>query len=296
MEFVTVANYFHLNLKRLKEQYSSAGIELNILGLDDDIVLGWDHQGNNFGFKMKMLHDFLREKAKSNPDTILVFTDAFDVLFYGSQKEILAKWETFHCEALFSSEFFCHPDQGLASAYPRSCTSFNRQRYLCSGAFIGRVGYLYSMMEKYTYQITDDDQEYWTNIFLKEYDTGLIRLDVENLIFNNTGSELLDIEVVENRYRNKKTGTTPNYIHANGSGWVIPLYDNWAVTGKRAGFQHVEALQKIWRTASYCSENKLRLIIILLICLCIIFCAISVLRNQTIQITNWAYKQFTQMT
>ncbi len=294
LEFISVANYLHLNLKRLKEQYLNAEIDLKILGLDTDIVLGWDHQGNNFGFKLKMLHEYLAEKSKANPETVVVFTDAFDVLFYGSKKEIMVKWNSFHCEAVFSSEFFCHPNPKVAALYPQICSSFNRQRYLCSGAFIGRVGYLYEMMEKYQYQITDDDQEYWTNVFLKEYQSknGPIQLDLENLIFNNTGGELLDIEVTKNnRFINKTTGTEPNYIHANGSGWVIPVFDNWAVTQKRAGFQHIEALQKIWTIASYCDENKLLLMILLILCLLVLLYVMLVVKNQIFSLTNWMFRR-----
>lgn len=243
ISFVTVANFEHLNLIRLKEQYKTADIDLRVLGMNADIEFGWDFKGSNFGFKIEMLRKYL--ETIKDPSQIVCFTDGFDVIFNrSSEKEILSKFSVFDAKAVFSAEKVCHPNRKLASQYPSTDSVY---KYLNSGTFIGEAKYLLDMMNKYPYDMQLDDQLYWTQIFLKEQATGDIKLDYYSSIFMCTANSLLDVDLdaSQNRFMNVLTKSHPSFIHLNGIGPVTyTTYDSWLQTGKKSGFGFIGALQR----------------------------------------------------
>lgn len=261
LKIVGVANYEHLNLKRLKEQIAESDVDFTVLGMDDSINFGWENKGKNFGFKLKTFHEYLKT---SNPDDIVVFIDLFDVLFYGNKEEIISRYNKFNSKAVFSSEYFCHPFPKLAKEYPPTDSQY---KYLNSGTFMGQAGYLLKMMNKYPYTVEDDDQGYWTRIFLSEKETEDIKLDYKNEIFNCTAGKLFDIEPVtigENRrVLNITSRNTPNFIHFNGNGFLMTTYDNWIVTGKKSGFAYVKAVNSITLSWQTIKKNLLYIIVII---------------------------------
>lgn len=57
------------------------------------------------------------EKHKDDKDMIIMFTDAYDVLFNADQEKILETFRQFDARVVFSAEGFCWPDTNLASKY-----------------------------------------------------------------------------------------------------------------------------------------------------------------------------------
>lgn len=57
------------------------------------------------------------EKHKDEKERIIMFTDAYDVVFNGDKEQILARFRESGARVLFSAEGFCWPDSSLASQY-----------------------------------------------------------------------------------------------------------------------------------------------------------------------------------
>ena len=55
------------------------------------------------------------ESHKDDPEKIIMFTDAYDVLFNADQEKILEQFLQFNARVVFSAEGFCWPDPNLAS-------------------------------------------------------------------------------------------------------------------------------------------------------------------------------------
>jgi len=66
------------------------------------------------GQKVIMLRKEL-EAHKHDKEMIIMFTDAYDVLFNADQEKILETFLQFDARVVFSAEGFCWPDTSLAS-------------------------------------------------------------------------------------------------------------------------------------------------------------------------------------
>lgn len=133
---------------------------------------------------------------------------------------------------LFSSEKYCWPDKSLEKEYPKS----DNKKYLNSGAFIGYAPSVYSLVSHTPVDNEDDDQLYYTQIYLdKELRTSIgIKLDLSSRLFQNLNGALHEVEVrfieakeitQENAdafLYNKVHQTKPSLIHGNGNS-KIPL-------------------------------------------------------------------------
>lgn len=129
-------------------------------------------------------------------DEIILFTDAIDAVFVAEQKEIIDKFNHFNCPLLFSAEVNCWPDKSMEKNYPAPSVHF---RYLNSGAFIGRAGYLKYLYEKYPiFEIGKNpayfwsNQYYWNLVFQNE--SANIQLDHSGELFFNTSITISNID------------------------------------------------------------------------------------------------------
>lgn len=66
------------------------------------------------GQKVLLLRKEL-ELHKDDPEKIILFTDAYDVLFNADEEKILEKFRSFDARVVFSAEGFCWPDANLAA-------------------------------------------------------------------------------------------------------------------------------------------------------------------------------------
>ena len=180
-------------------------------------------------------------------DEIIFFTDGYDTMFLCAEEEILEKYHNVENKIIFSAEINCWPDSKLAAKYPKTISPF---KYLCSGGFIGKAGYIRMKIEEQleTPSIKEyafSNQIYWTEHFLRDQKN--IRLDTECQIFLALSSEIdmLYIKKAENeenfnKYLKQKvnwfnkyftfkknriyikgTKTMPCHIHTNGLSKLI---------------------------------------------------------------------------
>ena len=208
--YITVATRPHPVLDKLIEKVQQNGETIEVLGLHENRSIGWEHQ-QRFGVKLREVADFLKRPQLKSNDLVL-FTDAYDVAYFGTQYEIIERYKSFNCSIVFGCEKECHPDPHLAALYRNKDKEFS---YLNSGLFIGTVQELRKCIIYYEYTDTDDDQRYWTKQYFENQ--GVITLDYENKLFLNTSGFdknyfMCDIDASIAYYKL----ANPQFVHING--------------------------------------------------------------------------------
>lgn len=190
---ITVATKECFELQMLRKSCSIRGYDLVVLGLDQE----W----RGFGMKVILTREYLLQHPEI---TYFMFVDAYDVL-------LLHKLIRIPDHILFSTEKGCWPDHD--APYPHN-PGHGEWRYLNSGSYIApRTDYL-DMVDKFPIEYSDDDQRYFTNIYLK---TDRIKLDFkceifQSFAFNYTGQ----VRCTGNHVHNNVYNTYPPIIHFNG--------------------------------------------------------------------------------
>jgi hypothetical protein len=206
---ITVATLPHPVLDNLKLQVDQQdGAVIHVLGSDENRPIGWQSRGN-FGLKLSKVFEFLQNPALDDHAMIL-FTDAYDVAYFGTRNEIMMKYDQFSTPIVFGGEKYCNPDPHKKSEYPETTAEFP---YLNSGLFIGRVWALRICMQDYEYNDAHDDQRYWTDKYL--HSPEMISIDRDAKLFLNTVDMDMKVFSYENNrvhYRNQ----TPALVHVNG--------------------------------------------------------------------------------
>ena len=169
-------------------------------------------------------------------DAIVCFVDAYDVLVYGGEEEILRKFYRYDCDILFGAEVNCYPEENraayskLSGIHGQVTTNY---QYLNSGCYIGRVKALRDMLswksEEEIETISDlgGDQNYFTQYFLAHarerivQDNGQflwkIRLDTHQSLFQNMCKvNIPDFAMVDGRLYNTVLAELPCIVHLNG--------------------------------------------------------------------------------
>ncbi|PWK16674.1 hypothetical protein LV89_04840 [Arcicella aurantiaca] len=123
---------------------------------------------------------------------IILFTDGYDTIFIGGEKQILKRYELVSPESgiVISTEKYCSPDSSLTNLYPLVRTQY---RFLNSGGIIGKVSDILELLEKVSVLNSENEnivsnqykwsnQYLWTQVFLKEKDLN-IKLDINCELF-----------------------------------------------------------------------------------------------------------------
>lgn len=208
VHYITVATKPHPILNNIIKRVENNKEKLYILGMQENRLIGWNAKGN-FGVKLKEVKNYIDNDKLDNED-IIIFTDAYDVIYTGNQEIILDRYLNMKKPIIFGSETECNPDPERETDYLIMNEKFP---YLNSGMYIGKVWAIRECMKEYIYNDKDDDQRYWTSKFFERPD--LISLDYKNELFLNTyGIEIEDVRWNrQEAYYNLKN---PQFIHVNG--------------------------------------------------------------------------------
>ena len=197
----------------------------------DIVILGWGIKWKGLSQKLEAAQKY----ASSLPgDDIILFTDAFDVLFTGSAHNILASYFSLNYDILFAGECGCWPhimDEPKAcfDKYPLSPTPY---RYLNSGTWIGKASIAANMLlEVIKLAGSSFDNANDQKLCADMYMSGKfgIAVDFNASIFQ---SMLMTLEAPlpmcnpykdliltkDGRYYNKRTNQYPSVFHFNGGG------------------------------------------------------------------------------
>lgn len=135
------------------------------------------------GYKINLFKKAL-EEYKNDKDRIILFTDAYDVVFLGSLDEIVKRFKQTNARILFGAEGYCWPKEELKSKYPEVKKG---KRYLNSGLYMGYAADVYELLNYKPLKDTDDDQLFFTEAYLDENLRKKleIKLDHTSEIFQN---------------------------------------------------------------------------------------------------------------
>ncbi len=172
---------------------------------------------NGYIDKIKAMKDILQ---KFNPDDILCFVDAYDVLCTASPEKIMKAYNNFNSPLIFSTELNCFPPH-LQSRYDPLPNGPTRSKYVNSGGYIGRVDAIKEFLSWMPMEDIDrmcqvgGDQTYFAEYYLSF--PNKVTLDYKQEIFQNMffvgWSEML---FVNSRVYNKTLQTSPCFLHFNG--------------------------------------------------------------------------------
>ncbi|KAH8411190.1 hypothetical protein KR222_010054, partial [Zaprionus bogoriensis] len=206
-------------------------IEITSLGLGEEWK-GGDMKSAGGGFKINLLREAIKP-LKDAQDTIILFTDSYDVIITATLEDIVDKFKESGAKLLFSAEKYCWPDKSLANRYPE--VEGKASRYLNSGAFIGYAPQVIELLED-PIEDTGDDQLYFTKVFLDETKRTKLnmKLDTQSRLFQSLHGAKSDVKLKVDLDSNQGTlqnidfMTTPAIIHGNGLSKVdLNAYGNY---------------------------------------------------------------------
>ena len=214
VKFFAFATEANSGLKMLHESSLKYGIPLEYAGLNKEWSDGnkarLDYPGG--GQKVNILKEVIRDMVD---DTIVVFTDGYDVLYNEGSKKIIEKFKTFNTKVLFGAEQTCWPDENLKEQYPDSVLAMESPcKFLNSGVIIGYVGELKRITNE-DISDTDDDQLYYT----KKYLSGEFSIKLDHnceIIQNLADFDQLKINKLTSKLENTLFDKVPCIIHGNG--------------------------------------------------------------------------------
>lgn len=206
----TVRGYLPIYMRQL----SGAGIEVSV-NIVNDI------ENINAGGTTRWTMNTIREMCDKYGDyRRIIFTDAFDVMFFGTADQVISKVPD--TGVLLGAERNCYPDPSLASAIPGE-TPWR----FCNGGLLAGTP---SEFHKWTRSL--ESQDYYDAMGLNQgvYNRSLARgdgivkidsrTDLFYCLFLETGEFVFD-----NGYPlNTLCGTRPNFVHGNGKwpmDWIL---------------------------------------------------------------------------
>lgn len=221
----TVATEQTNGFDRYLDSASEFNIQPKVLGYGLEWKGGQVKSHPGGGWKLKLLKKALEPLAEES-NKLVLFTDAYDVIFLGKLDEIVRRFQKTGARILFGAEPYCWPDATLENKYPEVAEG---KRFLNSGMFIGYIPDVWKLLTRKEFDDTDDDQLFCTEAYLDEKfrEEVQMKLDHKNEIFQNLNGVATEIEIssIEDkegegeRYfiKNIASRTEPLVIHGNGA-------------------------------------------------------------------------------
>ncbi|KAL7675333.1 hypothetical protein ACOME3_001596 [Neoechinorhynchus agilis] len=204
----------------LRESLDFYDYDYKVFGLNEKWKGGDVKTSVGGGQKINILKRHLNE-IKSVNETLVLYTDGYDVIFNDEPDEIVRKFVTFDKRIIFSAETFCWPDKTLEAKYPE--VSENASRFLNSGLFMGYKDDVINLINSLSIKDADDDQLAYTNFYLnaaKRKGQKDVGLDTKSEIFQSLNGAQKDLQITfENAtsiLTNFQSGTRPSILHGNG--------------------------------------------------------------------------------
>lgn len=214
----------------LRKQLVDGGFEYHLGGPD-----------GKFSWRKKL--EWYRDQLKARPgDQKVILTDAYDVVFQGTEAEVSEKFPP-KGTVLLTGEKNCWPDPEEQVRYPMGRTPW---MFVNSGGIAGYAGDIAKAMdwglENFVDRLCEDDQRFWSHLFFRahgpaQFFAGLPRIEIDyecrifQTMFIAISSEL---GVTSKKLMtNLRTGTVPHFLHFNGGGnWEAPQLELLGMGGE----------------------------------------------------------------
>jgi len=204
MKVITVATHSQAYFPILQESARRNNIDL--------IILGWGDKWAGFGWKLKLIRNYLQSL---NYDEIVLVLDAFDTFIASDVKEIIKKYKDLNSPMICAAERKHHSAIwnwtyekifNKHKRYPGTPTEYG---YLNAGGWISTASYALKLIDQSTLVDSMNDQTLFTSLYVK----GLVSIDYNCEIFTCIRKES-DLTHVNNKLKNVRTNTYPCMIHA----------------------------------------------------------------------------------
>uniref|UniRef100_H3A9R4 Procollagen-lysine,2-oxoglutarate 5-dioxygenase 1 n=1 Tax=Latimeria chalumnae TaxID=7897 RepID=H3A9R4_LATCH len=215
---LTVATKETDGFQRFMRSAKFFNYSIQVLGKGEDWQYGHGMNAFGGGQKIRLLKSALEEYADKE-DSVILFTESYDVIFASSPMELLKKFQQTRSRVVFSAETLIYPERRLEVKYP---PVLDGKRFLSSGGFIGFAPNLNKLVSEWEGKDDDSDQLFYTKIFLdpEKREKINITLDHKCRIFQNLNGALdevvLKFEDGRVRARNVAYNTLPVIVHGNG--------------------------------------------------------------------------------
>lgn len=149
----------------------------------------------------------------------IIFSDSFDIQFFGHKSEVLEQIPTTNCGVLMAAERNCYPEPYPAEIIPQRTVWAYVNGGLLAGTPESFIKW-YDLIEQHsTYDPNMLDQA-WFNRRLAE-DDPIVRIDFTTQLFYclfGEHGDILDLQWdAEGHPVNTRCGTHPQFLHFNGS-------------------------------------------------------------------------------
>lgn len=220
IQVVTITDRPHDERLSVLERSLHAG------GFTTNLVINTSTDHFSWTERLMIEQKIVQDAARHDPESVILFMDAFDVLNLGSPEEILRKFQQTGRDALFSCITYTYPHQcdGFDWKEDGSCKDGGHWgaqcphwcRFACAGAFMGKARALAHIFAENPPIGASDDQCYYNTIFAKR--SYNIDVDYRHEIFFST-TDLLKcaFERKGGRVHVAHTGTSPSIIHFDTS-------------------------------------------------------------------------------
>uniref|UniRef100_A0A6T0ZT14 PLOD1-3-like GT domain-containing protein n=1 Tax=Alexandrium monilatum TaxID=311494 RepID=A0A6T0ZT14_9DINO len=218
LHLVTFMNKVHRMFAMLQTSAEAHGLYPKVIGYGRN---AWWPSG--LGVKINELRRFLWGRGVRRDD-VVAFVDAFDVIVFADEDEILAAFadmERLHNASIFfNAERYCFPKtDGLCDDYPPSPT---RWRHLNSGLIAGRVWALRQLLHDPVPDVIEgSDQAWYQRQFRSGNFSDLLALDRECRFLCAVSDADAVVLGPDARMVRRDTGYRPALVHWAGVGhWV----------------------------------------------------------------------------
>lgn len=212
LHFITFMNRLDRRFAFLQVSAESHGFNPQVIGYGME---AWWPDG--LGAKINALRRFVHSRVKDSD--VVVFADAFDVIVFGGEEEIISRFEDLEARSnrslVFNAEEVCFPRrEGVCdnATYPLAP---HRWRFLNSGLIAGRGHALKAMLRDPVPDVIDGSDQFWYQQYFAEHQSTVL-LDTECQLFCAIwGLDQAEHGVVfhDGRIHIPETGTMPSLVH-----------------------------------------------------------------------------------
>ena len=263
MKLVTVATsnggYFSFLKKSCKRYHAEL------------IVLGWGEKWTGFSMKFRLMIDFLK---KTNPDEIICFIDAYDVLLLRPLDELESFFISFSSTMKSKIIVGCDKSHWMTNLLSSNVFGRIHDKILNSGTYIGYAKDILTILSK-SYDSTSNDDQILLNKYCK-INPHDIHIDSDSLFFLTINRPLGTFITKDMMIKDQTLfyqGVTPFIAHGNGNtdmmelltllGYKVRLFEK----SKVSRFKKKELFKKTLHFLPY----FYKLFIVLLLTVIIIF-------------------------
>ena len=179
-------------------------------------------------------------------DSIVLSTDAYDVLIAEHASIIAAKFLAAKADLVMGAEANFHPSEGREAVKACFDTNKSKWRYVNGGGYIGYAwaarqlaDYVSQRLDSKDYDYIEADDQALQQRFFLAYQNSRelrVRLDTECDIFCSLNLSTTDFVVSESRIRHLRSSNTVSVLHANGGKHNLPILDRyWSLIGGATG-------------------------------------------------------------